>query len=394
MRISHTHKALLLIAVVLPLGVFGQRSDGLRFGNFKFSPYISLDASYDSNIRLQPEDKDDIIYRISPGLDAQYRGTDWGITGNAWYSYDLYQRYDILNASRYGEELEIFVESLKGWKFLVGERYYFSNQNDSMLTGGGSGVWRNRHQFDLNALLSYAFNDRLSVGLTGMYTDNWFDSDTTKYQPLYGWSSAQIGAEVDYAITPLTGLLLDGSYQLYQTDANLAGESDESSGFSVMAGLGSRLTERVKYRILGGVNVYSYADDTTMSPALNASISWMLSDRWALTVASATYFQPSETAQGQAKNIWSLSGGVSYKPTTRIDMTTDLVYRREENETMSDLVTSKDYVTDQYAIRYRASYWFVRYASVYAAAEYTFQSDEIQDDWERIRISLGCMLRY
>jgi hypothetical protein len=136
------------------------------------------------------------------------------------------------------------------------------------------------------------------------------------------------------------------------------------------------------------------ADDTTISPAVNASLSWMLSDRWALTVASATYFQPSETARGQAKNIWSLSGGVSYKPTARIDMTTDLVYRREENNTMSDLVTSKDYVTDQYAIRYRVSYWFVRYASVYGAAEYTFQSDEIQDDWERIRISLGCMLRY
>jgi outer membrane scaffolding protein for murein synthesis (MipA/OmpV family) len=394
MRISHTHKALLLIAVVLPLGVFGQRSDGLRFGNFKFSPYISLDASYDSNIRLQPDAKDDIIYRLSPGLDAQYRGTDWGITGNAWYSYDLYQRYDILNASRYGEELEVFVESLKGWKFLIGERYYYSNQNDSMLTGGGSGVWRNRHQFDLNALLSYAVNDRLSLGLTGMYTDNWFDSDTAKYQPLYGWSSAQIGAEIDYAITPLTGLLLDGSYQYYQTDANLPGETDTSNGFSIMAGFGSRLTERVKYRILAGANVYSFADDTTISPAVNASLSWMLSDRWALTVASATYFQPSETARGQAKNIWSLSGGVSYKPTARIDMTTDLVYRREENNTMSDLVTSKDYVTDQYAIRYRVSYWFVRYASVYGAAEYTFQSDEIQDDWERIRISLGCMLRY
>lgn len=394
MRISNTTKTLLLIVGLLPLGVFGQKSDGLRFGNFKVSPYVSLDASYDSNIRLQADDQDDMIYRLSPGVDAQYRGTDWGLTGNAWYSYDLYQKYDVLNAHRYGEDLELYVESLKGWKFLIGERYYFSNQNDSMLTGGGSGVWRNRHQFDLNGLISYAFNERFSAGLTAMYTDNWFDSDATKFQPLYGWSSAQIGGEVDYAITPLTGLLLDGSYQYYKTDSNLAGESDASNGFSLMAGFGSRLTERVKYRVLAGANIYSYANDTTISPALNATVSWMMSQRWALTVASATYFQPSETAQGQAKNIWSLSGGVSYKPTERIDMTTDLVYRREENETMSDLVTTKDYVTDQYAIRYRASYWFARYASVYAAAEYTFQSDEIQDDWDRIRLSLGCMLRY
>jgi len=394
MSLSHTHKALLLLVAVLPLGVFGQRSDGLRFGNFKVSPYISLDASYDSNIRLQVEDQDDIIYRVSPGLDAQYRGTDWGINGNVWYSYDMYQKYDVLNAHRYGEELELYVESLKGWKFLIGERYYFSNQNDSMLLGSGSGVWRNRHQFDMNALLSYAFNERLSVGLTGMITDNWFDSDATKYQTLYGWSSAQVGGEIDYAITPLTGLLLDGSYQYYKTDGAVAGDDDTSNGFSLMAGFGSRLTERIKYRVLGGVNVYSYADDTAMSPALNATVSWMMSQRWALTLASGTYYQPSETARGQAKNIWSLSAGVSYKPTERIDMTADVVYRREENETMSDAVTSRDYETDQYAIRYRASYWFVRYASVYAAAEYTFQSDDIQDDWERIRLSLGCMLRY
>jgi opacity protein-like surface antigen len=227
-----------------------------------------------------------------------------------------------------------------------------------------------------------------------MYTDNWFDSNATKYQDLYGWSSAQIGAEIDYALTPQTGLLLDGSYQYYKSDAEVAGESNTSDGYSLMAGFGSRLTERVKYRVLGGINVYSYADDTLVSPALNATVSWMMSQRWALTVASATYFQPSETDQGQSKNVWSLSGGVSYKPTDRIDMTTDLVYRREESETMTDQVATQDYVTDQYSIRYRASYWFVRYASVYAAAEYTFQSSEIQDDWDRIRLSLGCMLRY
>jgi len=394
MRISNTTKTMLLIVGVLPLCVFGERSDGLRFGNFKVSPYVSLDVSYDSNIRLPVRDQDDIIYRLSPGLDAQYRGTDWGLTGNAWYSYDLYQKHDVLNAQRYGEDLELFVESLKGWKFLIGERYNFSNQNDSNLIGDGAGIWRNRHQFDLNTLLSYAFSDRLSVGLTGMYTDNWFDRETQKYQPLYGFCSAQIGAEIDYAITPQTGLLLDGSYQYYKTDGTLAGVNPESDGYSLMAGFGSRLTERVKYRVLGGVNVYSSEGKTLISPALNASVNWMLSQRWALTMASATYFQPSETTRGHSKNIWSLSGGVSYKATERLDMTTDLVYRREENESMTALAAFRDYVTDQYAIRYRASYWFVRYASVYAAAEYTYQTDDLQADWDRIRLSLGCMFRY
>lgn len=392
---SIMQKAVLLLAVVLPLGALSQnRSDGLRFGNFKISPYVSIDASYDSNIRLQVEEQDDIIYRLNPGLDADYRGTDWGINGNAWYAYDLYQKFDVLNSSRYGEDFDIYVESLKGWKFRVGERYYFSNQNDSMLTGGGSGVWRNRHQLDVDALLAYTISERLSVGLTGMYTDNWFDSDTEEYMPLYGWSSAQLGAEVDYAITPKTGLLLDGSYQYYLSDGNLAGESETSTGYSLMAGLGSRLTERVKYRFLFGANIYSFADDTTISPAVNASVSWQMSQRWALNLSTATYFQPSETSRGQAKNIWTLSAGVSYKPTQRIDMTADFVYRREENETMSDQVATKDYVTDQYAVRYRAAYWFIRYASVYAAAEYTLQTDEMIDDWDRFRLSLGCMLRY
>jgi len=394
MSISSTYQKWLLLGAVLPLCAFGQRSDGLRFGNFKLSPYVSLDASYDSNVRLQTDDSDDMVYRVSPGLDADYSGTDWGITGNAWYSYDIYQKYDDLNAHRYGEDLEVFVESLKGWKFLIGERYNFSNQNDSMLTGGGSGVWRNRHQFDLNGLLSYAVSEKLSLGLTAMYTDNWFDSDTEKYQPLYGFSSVQVGGESDYAITPLTGLLLNGSYQYYMTDGEAEDEKDGATGYSLMAGFGSRLTERIRYRVLGGINVYSTDSDTTMSPALNTSVSWTMSQRWALTFATANYYQPSETSKGQAKNIWSLSAGVNYKPTERVGMTADFVYRREDSETTSDSVTTKDYSTDQYAVRYRASYWFIRYASVYAAAEYTFQSEEIQDDWDRIRLSMGCMFRY
>lgn len=387
-------KAVLLMSVVVPMGVFAQRSEGLRFGNFKLSPYVSIDATYDSNIRLQEDDRDDMVYRLNPGLDAEFKGTDWGIVGNAWYAYDLYQKYDVLNASRYGEDLEVYVESVKGWKFRMGERYYFSNQNDSNLTGDGSGVWRNRHQLDVDAILAYEINERLSVGVNAMYTDNWFDRETQKYQPLYGWSSAQVGAEIDYGITKKTGLLLNGAYQLYQTDGELQGEDDQSTGYSLNVGVGSRFTERLKYRILVGGNVYSYADETTISPSLNGSVSWQMSQRWAMTVASATYYQPSETTRGQAKNIWSLSAGLSYKPTERINMTADFVYRYEDNETMVNQVTTKDYVTDQYSFRYRVSYWFVRYASVYAAAEYTLQDDEVRGDWERYRLSVGCLFRY
>jgi hypothetical protein len=389
------YTAMLLLAVaVLPIGLFAQRSEGVRLGNFKLSPYVSVDATYDSNVRLSADEKADTVYRVNPGLDAEYKGTDWGVVGNAWYAYDLYQKYDVLNASRYGEDLEVYVESVKGWKFRMGERYYFSNQNDSSLTGGGSGVWRNRHEFDIDALLAYEINERLSVGINGMYTDNWFDSDTEKYQPLYGFSSAQVGAEIDYGITQKTALLLNGSYQQYSSDGNVSGESNDSDGYSIAGGVGSRFTERLKYRILVGANVYSYADDTSISPSVNASLSWKMSERWAATMATATYYQPSETAQAQAKNIWSLSAGVSYKPTERIDMTADLVYRRENNETMDDQTATRDYETDQYAVRYRAAYWFIRYASVYASAEYTFQSEDITDDWERYRLSIGCLFRY
>lgn len=393
-RVNDMYKvSLFLLAGVLPMGVLAQKSDGLRFGNFKLSPYISIDASYDSNIRLQPNAQADIIYRVNPGLDAEYNGTDWGVVGNAWYAYDLYQKYDILNASRYGEDLEIYVESLKGWKFRMGERYSYSSQNDSML-GGGSGVWRNRHELDVDAVLAYEINERWSVGLNGMYTDNWFDRTEQKWQPLYGWSSIQVGAESDYAITKKTGFLLNASYQRYMPDAELQGVNNESDGFTVMAGLGSRLTERLKYRIMLGGTMFSYAGDTTFSPKVDANIHWLMTQRWALTVAAGTYYQPSETAPSQAKNIWTASAGVSYKPTERIDMTLDIVYRRENNETMYAQSAAKDYVTDQYAARYRVSYWFIKYASVYAAAEYTLQTDDIIADWERYRLSIGCLFRY
>jgi hypothetical protein len=61
---------------------------------------------------------------------------------------------------------------------------------------------------------------------------------------------------------------------------------------------------------------------------------------------------------------------------------------------MDDETATKDYETDQYALRYRVAYWFIRYASVYAAAEYTFETDEQYGDWDRYRLSIGCLFRY
>ena len=382
---------------VLPLGLLAQKSDGLNFGNFKVSPYISIDASYDSNIRMRGNALADMVYRVSPGLDAQYTGTDWGIVSDGWYTYDLYQKYDILNAGRYGESLQFYVASLKGWKFRISEKYDFSNQNDSMSTGG-SGVWQNRRQFDMDALLIYEISERWAVGLTTMYTENKFDNktQTTYATPLYGWSSVQIGAETEYAVTPKTGYILNGNYQHFMSEAKVAGGSSDSDGYTLMTGFGSRFTERLKYRILAGENVYMTESNTTMSPSLNANINWMMSDRWALTVATANDYQPSETTQGQAKNVWSLSGGVSYKPSERVHISADIVYRRENNEMMSGKATSvQNYVSDQYTARYRVEYFFIKYANVYASAEYTYQVSERTDDtWDRYRLTLGCMFRY
>jgi len=396
--------------VFLPFSAEAQEySPGIKLKGLTISPFVNVEWSHDSNITFSRNEPEDEIYRINPGVDLKYIGNEWGMVANVWYAYSWYHEYDLKDYHRWGERLSFYRESGK-WKIVFGQGYVESDQNDSMLLTDGDGIWRNRRNLDASVVLSYEVSERLTASLNAMFSDMWYDNALGKYQALYGWSQWRIGGELSHKLTEQSSFVLSGSYQEYYTGENLFGKSsynqnnlpfdNVSRGYSLMGGLASRFTERIRYRALAGGSMYDYAGDTSYAPSYALDATWRMSSKWATTVAGAGYFQPSETSYYQQKTVYTLSGGVTYRPIRQMTLTLDGVYRAEDNQTVDSYSAygGASYMRDQYTARFRVSYQLQKYISVYGSGEYTYQNCDYtgryQDEWERYRLTIGLSLRY
>jgi len=161
-----------------------------------------------------------------------------------------------------------------------------------------------------------------------------------------------------------------------------------------MAGFGSRATERISYRVLTGASWFDYADgDQLTGWTYSLDASWLINKKWAATLAGSSYFQPSEREMNQAMQVYTLSGGLTYRPMRKLTTRMDLAYRREENEYARIGVGS---VTDEvYSLRLRADYQLMRHVSVYGGIEYEdWMSDDDNQEYDRFLGTLGLNFRY
>lgn len=395
-RLDHLAVVACLLVATVGFRSMAQESRGLKFNNLSVSPYVNLDYTYDSNVdndRSGKQKQDDNILRANPGVDLSYSGNDWGLKGNGWFSYDQYQDRNDLNKKSYGESLDFYRESPSGWKFVLGEKYLKSNQNDS-LAEGGRGLWRDRNEFSLESALSYQIGEKTSATLSGQYSDLSYANDSTQYMPLYGWTEWSAGLELARKITEKSNVLLDGSYQSYTSDGAQKISSD-STGYSLQAGFGSAATQRIKYRVLTGASWFDYAGgDQMVGWIYSLDSSWIINKKVALTVAGSSNFQPSEREQNQAIQTYTLSSGLTYRPMRRLTTRFDIAYRREENQ-IDTSASTEGRTEDQIAFRTRADYALQRFVTLYAGLEYEIQkSDSGASDFDRYRGSLGVNFRY
>ena len=228
------------------------RPNGFKIGErMTLRPYVSLSYTYDSNVDSTKHAKDGSSWVVNPGLGAEYKGENWEIAGRAWYRYHAYNHYSKqLNTSSYGETLTFkWADSLpneKGWSVLLSESFTQISQDDDMSNYSGRGLGRDRKTFQTAGIIERRINERLHAALEASYYLLDYDNDVKKYAPLYGWKRALVGGEAGYAASKWTDIILAANYGWYWQDnvpTNVR-YSDESRGWSVMGGIGTRATER------------------------------------------------------------------------------------------------------------------------------------------------------
>lgn len=388
---------------------WSQESRGFKFNNLTVSPYVNLEYRYDSNVNNQnggsrgvvspnggktAGEESDSILRVNPGVDLSYKGDMWGLHGNVWYSYDWYKELDRLNSDSYGESLDFYRESAKGWRLVLGQRYVRSTENDSLIDGG-NGLWRDREQTDFEGALAYRFSEKTELTLSGLYSDLSYVNSQTKYYPLYGSQEWTMGLELARKLTEKSNLLLGGSYQQYTSDGATKVD-DSSTGYSLQAGLGSRATERINYHLLTGASWYDNADQgQVVGWTYSVDANWVINKKWAASLAGSSFFQPSERESNQAVQTYVMSAGFTYKPTRLLTTRFDVALRREEEQFDNGATGGVQSTDDTYSARARADYQLMRYVTLYGALEYEDQtSDVATSEFDRYCATLGLNFRY
>jgi len=377
---------------------FAQDSRGFKYNNLTVSPYVNLDYSYDSNVDYDSEvENADGIFSMTPGVDLTYRGNEWGLSGTAWYSHDHYMTFDELNADRYGESLSYYRESAKGWRLLLGQSYLNSSQNDSIIDGG-RGLYRDREQFTFTGALSYQLSEKTGITLSGMYSEMDYVNDGNKYGALYGNQQWTTGLQLSRQLTAKSNVLLSGSYNEQTSDGTkkvgTQKVDDKSTGYSLMAGVGSRATKRITYNVLTGLEWFNYGgEDLLMGWTYSLNANWTINKKLAASVSGSSHYQPSESEANQAMKVYVLSTGLTYRPMRKLTTRLDVAYRREENEYAVGLAGAS--TDDAFSVRTRADYELMRYVSMYGGLEYeTRFSDYDDDEFDRYRATLGLQFRY
>lgn len=386
------------------------RPTGFKVGErLTLRPYVSLSYTYDSNVDSSKHSKDASIWVVNPGIGAEYLAENWEIVGSAWYRYHGYSRYQSrLNQSSYGENLALkWTDSLpdeKGWSVLITETFSQIAQDDDMTAHNGRGIGRDRRTFQTSGVVERRINEHWHAAgvATFYYLD--YENNIHEYAPLFGWKRTTVGGEAGYAASKWTDFLLAANYQWYKQD-NVPSSirySDESRGWSVMGGFGTRATERISYRLLTGWSRFEYSEgdgDEVNGWTYEVSGKWKISDTWSTMLLATSYYQPSERETLSAIRVDSIGWGLAHSMVRgKLNSSFDINYRRETHE--YSYSRGYDYDDDIITARLALRYTINRFLQLFGSVEY--QTDMCDGgnvrghnyDYDRFRGTVGLRLTY
>lgn len=404
----------LVIAIALVQVAFAEvleRPSGIKIGErLTLRPYVSTSITYDSNVdanrgRSTNTDKDDFLWTISPSLWLHYNGETWSTILSGFYNYRQYFKREHRNYNRheYGEDLRVnwanSTGSEKGWSLILGESFQQITMANDMIVDGG-GYNGDSRQFQLAGSLQRRFNEHWHADVNAGYYWLDYENDTRNRTAFYGWDRWQLGAEIGFAPSKWTDILLSGSYQGFSQDnVSGSGYSGDSSGYSVQAGIGSYMTERISYRALAGWSHFDYADSESSANGFVYTLSgnWKIGDTWNTMLLGSSYYQPSERQYASKSRVDAISWGLA-KVLVRgkLRATFDLRYRRENHESV--ISSGNDYTLNIWTGRLGLDYSICRMLSVFAYGEYqkSMNGDSHTDvyDYDRWRLTGGVKLSY
>ena len=406
--------ALTLPGVVLCLAANAEvldRPSGIKIGErMTLRPYVSLSLTYDANANphYSGGKKEDILWTISPQLWLHYNAETWSVILSGFYNYRQYfdssNRHN--NHHTYGEDLRWnwanSTGTEKGWSLILGQSFKQLSSADDLTLADGQHYSTDTKQFQFAGSVQRRFNQHWHGDVNaGYYWLNYDDSNRGTYS-FYGWDRVRAGAELGFAPSRWTDIIVNGSYHYYSQDNTKdTSVGDNSQGYSLQAGIGSYMTDRISYRLLAGWSRFEYGDtsDSANGFVYTATGNWKIGETWNTMLLASSYYQPSERQRASQTRVDAISWGIAKVMVRgKLRATFDIRYRHETIESVTD--SSYDYNLDIWTGRLGLDYTLCRFLSVFAHGEYqTSMNDRAESrggayDYDRWRATIGLRVQY
>lgn len=394
----------------------GMADSGIKIGDrLTLHPYVSFRYTYDSNVDSGKENSHSSSWSINPGLtlDFNNEGKSIKINGAVYYNGSIYSsdHSERLSNSGFGESLSLSWANERGWSASVSESFCKTLADDDMRFDDGKGLYREHLDLSVNGSLQKRLGERLHVGVNGGFSGIDYENDLDCYAPLYGWSRWTAGANIGWTFTQWTDVFISGycNGDFQENENYLGGEfgnyyrgnrvDGKSFGYGVHVGVGSSMTEHLRYSISGGWSGYEYGDVKTSNGfTYNGTLSWQMSETWNMSAGISGSFNPSERRYGSSERNDAFSWGISHSMVRgKMSVYLNAMYNRTQSETVE--FSGSDTTRDVLTISLGASYSLSRYISLFLNGGYQRsweEGGEIDDeyDFKRFQVSTGFSLRY
>jgi hypothetical protein len=354
-------------------------------GPITFTPSLTISEEFNDNVFLSNEDKrSDFITQFTPAFTLALQQPGFQLTAGYSFTAAIYANEDQLNdiANRHNFLTQVSWAATPQVTLSLMDRFTYDRNSYAASVSGISSGRREAFSNVFGATADFKVTQRATWNLSGAYTLEGFGGADSQDSSVY-----HVGTGFDYVATPRLTLTAGYSFEYFDIE-------DETASYTHTSRVGGtyQITPTLSATLSGGPSVLVSDGDSSVSPAVTASLSKVVSwgsmglfyDRSIGTAGRFGGPSDNQTFGGNITAATFLRGlFVDFSPRYTISKTDDTARSRTDIEALT--------------LNVSFSYQLARYVAIVGA--YTFlnqrtSGDGNSADVDQNRISLGLQFGY
>lgn len=381
---------------------------GIALGSFILSPFVDLNGTYDSNVRLLSTNTiDDIFVDIMAGLACVNSNKNWEVNGRAWYMWRHYCNTPDLDHAEWSIRTDLGWGKRDSLKLDLNYKYRYtedidrnpttssgiSSESQPLILAEDRALRVARTLHDLSIAGGRDLTDKTAVDLGYSYSSTEYPATN-----LNDWLEHKLLGEAGYRATDKTWIHLQLQAGLQDSDS-----LGRQSLFALLRlGAQTRTTEKISYKASLGFERYDYqySYNTATQQEYNL-FSFDITGKWKATrklhfqLTGRNGVQPTAEYDNNIMTVYLASLSCEYYFNDPLYASLTGSYRHDFYEEQEIV----DGILQDIENRQISGYARINYAppkkfyKIYVEGRYEI-TRATWTDYDQLRLTLGLMLKY